>query len=240
VAAVTLGRGAAAVTTLTGAIATTGADPSGALDSYLAAAASFGVTPDLPGSHSVEKPRWTPESGPYSPTDHRRPDFRRRQFRMIEVGPIDRLRDGLRTIAEARVSIYFDPLPERVQKPIGSTRQELGHDLERAIRDDVAYGSKIRESHNAGEKTRHGDVGASEVKSYSTLSSEDLDQIWRDLLNPARKHTAHLIVPQITHSSAMQLARMAAIFEKLTGIRPHISIREYGSTHTANDMGNLF
>lgn len=173
-----------------------------------------------------EKPRWTPGMGGYSPKDHRRPDL----SHMTEPpSAIDR-HSGERTNPDARVSIYHEALPQRVAPPKGATPQEVGHDAERALREDVLAGSKYRETHQAGDKTRHGDIGAYEVKAKTQLSSADLDQIWRDLLNPGRNHTAHITMPSIGDKSAKALARMAATFEKLTGKRPTIVVREYAPT----------
>lgn len=168
-------------------------------------------------------PRWEPRLGPYLPLDHRRPTL----ANMNEPpSAIDR-HDRVRRIPDARVSIYPDALPGRVKPPNGATPQLLGHDLERALRDDLLGGSRYRETHRAGDRVRHGDIGASEVKAKTTLSSEDLDQVWRDLNNPARGHIAHVIMPTIGERSASALARMTAMFEKLTGHRAYVAVREY-------------
>jgi hypothetical protein len=174
----------------------------------------------------AEKPRWSPDKGPFSPKDHRRPDLRD----MTEPpAAIDR-HPGMRTNPDARVSIYPEALPSRVAAPKGGTPQEVGHDLERALREDLLGGTKYRETHQAGDKTRHGDIGAYEAKAKTELSSEDLDQVWRDLSNPSRGNSAHITVPSLDQKSADALARMAAMFEKLTGIRPTIVVREYAPT----------
>lgn len=172
-------------------------------------------------SSGQDKPRWT--HGPYSPKEQRRPDLRD----MTEPPSAIDYHSGLRTNPDARVSIYPEPLPQRVAAPKGSTPQEIGHDLERALRDDVLAGSKYRVTHQAGDKTRHGDIGAYEAKAKTELTSEDLDQVWRDLNNPVRRNTAHITMPRIGQNSVDALARMAAMFERLTGKRPTIVVREY-------------
>jgi hypothetical protein len=129
------------------------------------------------------------------------------------------------------------PCPAGWPPPKGATPQEVGHDLERALRDDLLGGSKYRETHHAGDKTRHGDIGPYETKAKTKLSSDDLDQVWRDLNNPARQHTAHIIMKRISENSANTLARMTAMFEKLTGIRPHIAVREYATVPAASAKG---
>ena len=188
-------------------------------------AAPDGVQESDDEQAATSKPRWTPAMGRYSPKDHRRPTLKN----MTEPpSAIDR-HFGIRTDPDARVSIFPEALPGRVAPPEGTTPQGVGHDLERALRDDLLGGSKYRESHRAGDKTRHGDVGAYETKAKTKLSSRDLDQVWRDLNNPTRQHMAHIIMQAISVDSANALARMTAMFEKLTGIRPHIAVREYAT-----------
>ena len=77
-------------------------------------------------------------------------------------------------------------------------RQQLGHELERVLGGDYrttnSEGKAYRESHQAGDKQRHGDIARYEV----TLEGQErpstrgakfgdakLDQIWRDLVAEA-------------------------------------------------------
>ncbi|MGI5400307.1 eCIS core domain-containing protein [Streptomyces sp. CA-135486] len=172
----------------------------------------------------ADKPRLGPNDV-YDPKKFRRPDLR--SFKGVTPAPFEIIgADGLRKNPESRVTVFHDPLGSHVAPVKGATPQERGHDLERAGRDDLTGGSKIRVSHNAGDKTRHGDIGSYEVKNKESLSSDDLDQLWRDLNNPARGHSALIITPRLHPGDDVLLARVAAIFEKVTGIRPHISVRE--------------
>ncbi|MGW6919003.1 hypothetical protein ACWGB8_35065, partial [Kitasatospora sp. NPDC054939] len=128
---------------------------------------------------------------------------------------------------EARVSVFHDPLGKHVRPVSGSTPQQRGHDYERAVRDDLAGGSSYRVRHEAGDRPRVGDVGQYEVKYMTHLGSEQYDQLWRDLIAYNR---AHVIMPRLSLNDQRNLAQMAALFEKKTGIRPQIAVRETGGT----------
>jgi hypothetical protein len=151
----------------------------------------------------------------------KRPSFRG-AAKEIEAVPVDR-HSGVRTDPNARVSVYHDPLGKHVHPVTGKTQQEMGHSFERAIRDDVAGGSSYRERHTAGDKPRVGDVGQSEVKRVQRLTSENYDQLWRDLV---AREKAHLIVEKLDPRDAKKLDLMAGIYEKKTGTRPTIAVRE--------------
>lgn len=176
-----------------------------------------------------DKPRFDQaKHGAFDPKKYRRPDL----SKITDTpAPTERVgADGMRKNPDARVTVFEDPLGSRVA-PLGKgTKQQQGHDYERQLRDDLLAGDKYRETHAAGDKTRHGDVGAYETKFKGALSSDDLDQIWRDLNNPARGHSAVIITPKANAGDLGKLAKLAAAFEKLTGVRPRIAVRETGTT----------
>ncbi|MGW6194779.1 eCIS core domain-containing protein [Kribbella sp. NPDC055110] len=176
-------------------------------------------------SGTKDAPRYRPgKDGPYNPKTFRRPRLRDVK---VAPGPVDRVGpDGLRTNPNARVSVFHDPLGKRVAPIKPGSKQKQGYDYERQLREDLAGGAKYRETHTAGDKTRHGDIGSYEVKYKGKLTSDDLDQIWRDLNNPSRGHSALIITPKAHESDLRTLAKMAAAFEKVTGQRPRIAVRE--------------
>ncbi|MET0716472.1 MAG: hypothetical protein ABWY57_16320, partial [Mycetocola sp.] len=180
----------------------------------------------------IEKPRLGPNDV-FDPQKFRRPDLDSVKVSVSanDVDFIPRLpdgdpRSGLRTKPNALVSVFHDPISSRIAPVKGATPQQLGHDFERALREDLTGGSKLRESHSAGDKTRHGDIGAYETKYKTRLSSDDLDQLWRDLSNPVRKNSALVIVPKLHPRDAVALTKMAAMYERASGVRPHIAVRE--------------
>lgn len=171
------------------------------------------------------KPRFDPKKhGAFDPKKYRRPDLSTLKDQPAAVERIGA--DGMRKNPDARVSVFKDPFGSHVKPLAKGTKQQQGHDYERQARDDLTGGSKYRESHAAGDKTRHGDVGAYETKFKGSLSSDDLDQIWRDLNNPSRGNSALVITPKTTKGDLDKLAKLAAAFEKLTGTRPRIAVRE--------------
>jgi hypothetical protein len=172
---------------------------------------------------AAKAPRFRPGSGPFDPKTSRRPTF----AHMEAPAEIDVVgSNGLRTKPDARVSVFNEPFGKRVAPLMSGTKQEQGDDYERQAREDLLGGSKLRKSHTAGDKTRHGDVGSYETKFKRKLSTEDFDQVWRDLNNPAEGHSVLIITPKADPKDLTRLARMAATFEKLTGKRAHIAVRE--------------
>ena len=175
-----------------------------------------------PGKKAIAKPK-TPRqrrNEPFSP-DNRRPSLN--QFRDIAPAAIDR-HSGVRTNPEARVGVFKESLPERVPTPSGATRQELGHSYEASLREDlIPGGGNVRLRSSAGGKGRISDVGVHEITIEKRLSSAKLDQLWSDLIE---RNEIMLTVDKLNEPSAKRLAHMAAIYEKLTGKRPHITVRE--------------
>jgi hypothetical protein len=175
-----------------------------------------------PGKKAAAKPK-TPRqrrNEPFSP-DKRRP--RLNQFNDIAPAAIDR-HSGVRTNPEARVGVFKESLPGRVPTPSGATRQQLGHSYEESVREDlIPGGGNVRLRSTAGGKGRISDVGVHEVTIEKRLGSAKLDQLWSDLIE---RNEIMLTVDKLSEPSANRLAHMAAIYEKLTGKRPHITVRE--------------
>ena len=174
----------------------------------------------------ADKPRYKPSrDGEYDPKKFRRPEFG--EIEGTDQRPVDRVgSDGLRKDPNARVSVFHDPIPKRVAPLAPGTEQQQGHDYERQLRDDLTGGSRLRQSHSAGDKTRHGDVSWYEAKHKVRLSSDDFDQLFRDLHNPDNGHTAVLVIPKLHPDDEPKLAAIAADFEELMKIRPKIAVRE--------------
>jgi hypothetical protein len=111
-----------------------------------------------------------------------------------------------------------------VPTPSGATRQKLGHSYEESVREDlIPGGGNVRLRSTAGGKGRISDVGVHEVTIEKRLGSAKLDQLWSDLIE---RNEIMLTVDKLSEPSANRLAHMAAIYEKLTGKRPHITVRE--------------
>jgi len=133
----------------------------------------------------------------------------------------------------ADVSVWKEPTPQRAGKVTGNTPQEQGHSYERILREDLTYGQdNLRRTHASGDKTRHGDVGPYETKYKNELSSKDLDQVWRDMvdydLDRGSRPPPLVIMPELGAQTANSLARMVAIYRKLTGRTVRIAVRETG------------
>ena len=182
----------------------------------------YSVTPDTPAPPAVEDiPRLT-EHELFDPK-RRRPSLR--DFLNVKPKRVVDRHSGIRTDPEARVSVYRETLPARVSPVQGATPQQRGLDYERALRDDLIAGTKYREGHSAGDRARSADIGRYEAKYKDELASDDLDQIWRDLVAYDK---AVVIMPELRTATEDNLSRLAAIFEHVTGRRPHITVRETG------------
>ncbi|HSA50433.1 MAG TPA: DUF4157 domain-containing protein [Yinghuangia sp.] len=161
--------------------------------------------------------------GPFDPK-LRRPSLTGLGRAGAVAGPVDR-HAGVRTNPDARVSVFHDPLGSHAPPVEGGATPAGGHSFERSVRADLGAEGLPREHHSAGDRPRVGDVGRYEVKHMTELDSHALDQVWRDLVAHG---TAHVIMPKIGPRSEQKLALMAAGFEKLTGRRAHIAVRETG------------
>ncbi|MGC0417008.1 DUF4157 domain-containing protein [Embleya sp. AB8] len=161
-----------------------------------------------------------PRQDPNAPFD---PKLRRPSLRgLTDLAAVDR-HTGVRTNPDARVSVFHDPLGSQVAPVTGDTPQQQGHDFERALKEDLLGGGTYRERHEAADKPRIGDIGSYEAKHMTDLGSEELDQVWRDLVARDR---AVVIMPKAGDGTIKNLALLAAQFEKMTGRRPTIAVRE--------------
>ena len=195
-------------------------------------------------SSSTEAPRQRPDQ-PFSPAN-RRPN--NSDFPHVPPAEIERLpelppgdpRGGLRTNPNARVVVLKERPVSRVRQAHDDilsrlrpgNEQALGHEYEEVIGEDLAEGGgDLRLITQAGDKKRISDLGVHEFTIEKELSDGKLDQLWRDLQTPNVGGTQAanrilLTVPKLTQDSADRLAKMAAIYERLTGRRPHIFVRE--------------
>lgn len=195
-------------------------------------------------SSSTEAPRQRPDQ-PFSPAN-RRPN--NSDFPHVPPAEIERLpelpagdpRGGLRTNPNARVVVLKERPVSRVRQAHDDilsrlrpgNEQALGHEYEEVIGEDlVEAGGDLRIITHAGDKKRITDLGVHEFTIEKELSDSKLDQLWRDLQTPniggtQAANRVLLTVPKLTQDSADRLAKMAAIYERLTGRRPHIFVRE--------------
>ena len=177
-----------------------------------------------PQSAEPPKAPRQPANQPFS-SSYRRPNFRLREFAEIPPARIER-HSGVRTDPDARVGIFRERFPARVATPAGATRQAYGYSFEASVAEDlIPGGGKARLTSHEADKGRIGDVGIHEATVATPLDSGKLDQLWRDLV---ARDQVMLTVPELPESSARTLGHMAAIFEKLTGKRPSITVRETG------------
>jgi len=148
---------------------------------------------------------------------------------------------GLRKQPEARVAVYktevakdfraeHDALMQRLKN--GESPQAIGHEYEQLMKEDLSRdASVLRRTSTVGDKTRVSDYGAQEFTIETDLGDGKLDQLWRDLQTPipGAKEASNeilLTVPRLSKKGADRLAKMAAIYEHLTGHRPKITVRE--------------
>jgi hypothetical protein len=185
-----------------------------------------------------EAPRLQPGE-PFDPKK-RRPNLS--DFKDVPAGPVDR-HEGVRTDPQARVGVFkekvspaqrakHDELVQRIKED-PSKAAEAGHEYERELAKDITPGDAeaLRLRSEAGDKPRISDHGTHEFTVEGELSDGKLDQIWRDLLTVSPgasgpRDLAIVTVPRLSDKSAERLAHMAAVYEKLTGRRPMITVRE--------------
>jgi len=179
-----------------------------------------------------EAPRITPDDLVLDPKK-RRPN--ESGFPEVVAPPVDRHK-GLRTRADSYVGVFKEPVaPELaaehdavakvlLDKESGQAeRAAAGHAYEEILGRDIAKGDAPRVRHSAGDKERIGDVGIHETTVERSISDGKLDQLWRDLVE---RDVAIVTVPSLDERSGERLSKMAAIFAKLTGRRPLITVRE--------------
>ncbi|MFF7245660.1 DUF4157 domain-containing protein [Embleya sp. NPDC008237] len=181
----------------------------------------------VPGTISVPKSvkaaKKAARQDPNAPFDPkaRRPSLR--GLKDLKPAAVDR-HTGVVTNSDARVFVFHDPLGSRVAPVSGATAQSRGHDLERAVKEDAGLGGVThRQRHDAGDRPRIGDLGTYEIKNVAELGSKEYDQVWRDLV---AYDEAHIIMPKAGPHTIDNLALMAALFERMTGRRPTIAVRE--------------
>jgi hypothetical protein len=175
---------------------------------------------------------------PFDPKK-RRPNLD--DFKDIPAAAIDR-HAGPQTKRDARVGVFkeqlatdarqlHDKLFERVQKR-EITPQQAGHEYETLVGRDLAGDDvNLRQTTKAADKERRTDLGPHEFTIEPELRDDKLDQLWRDLQTPTPGSSTPanhvlLTVPRLSDPSAERLARMAAVYEHLTGHRPRITVRE--------------
>ena len=168
----------------------------------------------------------------------RRPNLS--EFDDLPYNDAERVVD-LRKQPRARVAIYkaevakkfraeHDALILRLKN--GESPQAIGHEYEQLIKKDLTRDTGVqRWTSTVGDKTRVRDYGVHEFTIETDLGDAKLDQLWRDLQTPypGAKEAASeimLTVPSLSKEGEVRLAKMAAIYEHLTGHRPRIKVRE--------------
>jgi len=182
-----------------------------------------------------EAPRLSGPDEEYDPKVHRRPN--NTDFPDTEPAAVDR-HSGVATDPDARIGVFqeevrgdlktqHDELVKILNDPATTQQQKAaaGHVYERLLAGDLTEGTDVlRLVNEAAEKTRISDHGAHEFTVEGTISDGKLDQLWRDLIGNGDH--ALLTVPTLDAASEARLAKVAAIYEEVTGRRPRISVRE--------------
>jgi hypothetical protein len=154
-------------------------------------------------------------------TAKRRPSLN--QYRDVPPAVVER-HNGIRTNPEARVGVFKEPFPSKVTPPSGRTAEEYWQSYEAAVRAD--HNGAPRLTYNTGGKVRITDVGTIEATTERQFGSNKLDQLWSDLIK--NDGGAMITVPELTAEGERRLARLASVYERVTGQRPTISVRETG------------
>ena len=123
-----------------------------------------------------------------------------------------------------------DALLQRLKN--GESPQAIGHEYEQLIKKDVTRDTGVqRWTSTVGDKPRVRDYVVHEFTIETDLGDGKLDQLWRDLQTPLpgtkeASNQIFLTVPRLSKEGEVRLAKMAAIYEHLTGHRPKIYVRE--------------
>jgi Domain of unknown function (DUF4157) len=185
---------------------------------------------------SVEAPRMTGAETELAPK-LRRPNFR----------DIDGIKYPAPNSAEARVRVFhLEPtattraehaaLMQRMAEE-GANKQALGHEFEIVMQQDAIEGitreeaAELRRISDVADKRRISDIGTYEFTIEERISEDKFDQLFRDLqaFDTGASKAANriiLVVPKLHPDDAIKLAKMAAFYERVTGNRPLVLVRE--------------